>query len=126
MALLFDYEKLAQDVAALTAWFQTLSPAEQERHRAPFNAALDQLDAKAQAVSDRITGQLDGGQDGNMYYLLNNIRITDPVRARAIWLPVLENVARRVNADYLADPSHPDKARRARDVSATRSYVGYA
>lgn len=126
MALLTDYERHAQNVAALVAWFQTLSPAEQERFRPQYNAALDALDASATAVADRVNGQLERGEDGNLYYLLNLIRIVDPVRARAIWLSVLEKVAARVNADYLADPTNPAKARRARDVSAVRSYVGYS
>jgi hypothetical protein len=124
--LIASYVKFCDDVAAMKNWFMTLTPAEQEQYRPQYDATLARLVAAEEQIAGTIVVPLEQGNERPMYGLFDIIRKLDPIRARTLFIGVLERIAVRVNMDYISDPQNPIKARRARDVVAIRTWIGRA
>lgn len=118
------FVKLAEDVAAMKNWFTTLTPAEQEKHRQQYEATLARFAGEEEKLATTILVPLEGGNEKPMYALLDMVRRLDPIRARNIFLGVVDRVADRVNMDYINDPQNPIKIRRARDIVMIRTWIG--
>lgn len=123
---LAQFISYADDVTALTSWFETLSPAEQGQYQAQYTSALDKLVAMEDGMVAGVLAQIDCScGDSNLYLVFDTIKGMDPIKARKVFGSAVDKVSARLNADYLASPSNPDSARRARDMQAVRAYIGH-
>jgi hypothetical protein len=119
-----SYIQYCEDVAALKNWFSALTAAEQEHHKPDYLAALARLGEAEDRLAQMVLVPLAAGDEGWVYRLFDVMRRIDPIRARGLFVGVLDKVGARINMDFLQDPQNPIKARRARDVVAIRSWVG--
>ena len=123
---LAQFISYADDVTALTSWYETLSPAEQGQYQAQFTAALDKLTTMEDGLVTGVLNQIDCNcGDSNLYLVFDTVKGMDPIKARKIFGSAVDKVSSRLNGDYLASPSNPDVARRARDMQAVRAYIGH-
>jgi len=115
----------AKDIAAMQAWFQSLSEDERQQYATEYQTAQDNLQVLSDLLRDKISDQLDRGLDSNLYILTGVVKQFDAFRARGIFMILVDQVAQKVSSDYLADPQNPSKARRAKDLQNLRAYIGY-
>lgn len=124
MTLVGAFIKFTDDVAAMKNWYTALTPAEQAEYQAAYEATLGRLAVEEEKLAQTILAPLAQGNERTLYGFFDMVRKMDPIRARAVFLGLLDRLAKRINMDYTEDPSNPIKARRARDVVALRSWVG--
>lgn len=124
---LAQFISYSDDVQALTSWFETLSPAEQQTYTAQYTAALDKREAMEKAVAAAVVEQLTCGgcSDSNLYLVFDTIKGMDPIKARKVFACLVDHLSAHLNGEYLSSPSNPDVARRARDMQAVRAYIGH-
>lgn len=116
--------KFIDDVSAMKNWYTALSPAEQAEYQPQYEATLARVGVEEEKLAQTILAPLVQGNEKTLYGFFDMVRRMDPIRARAVFLGVLDKLAKRINMDYTEDPGNPIKARRARDVVAMRSWVG--
>lgn len=122
--LIGAYVKFVEDLTAMKNWYTALTPAEQETYKAQYQAALTRMEVETEKVAATVLGPLATQNERPLYALFDLIRKNDPIRARHIFLPLLDRVAVQVNMDYINDTQNPIKARRARDIVTLRGWVG--
>ena len=123
---LAQFISYSDDVQALSSWFETLSSSEQGTYAAQYKAALDKRAAMEDGVVGGVVEQLSCGcSDSNLYLVFDTVKGMDPIKARKVFSTLVDKVSAKLNADYLASPSNPDIARRARDMQAVRAYIGH-
>jgi hypothetical protein len=119
-----SYIQFCEDIAGLKNWYSALTAAEQEHHKPDYLAALARLGEAEDRLVQMVLTPLAAGDDEWVYRLFDAMRRIDPIRARGLFVAVLDKVGARINMEYLQDPHNAIKARRARDVVAIRSWVG--
>ena len=122
--LLPGFIKLADDFAAMKNWYTALTPAEQETYRERYQVTLGRFSDAEAKIAEAIVGPLDAGNERPLYALLDFVRKTDPIRARAVFLGLVDKLAGKINMDYINDPQNPVKGRRARDIVMIRTWIG--
>lgn len=118
------YVKFVHDLAAMKNWYTALTPEEQEKYRAQYEAALARMVVETEKIAGTILEPLASQNERPLYLLFDMIRKNDAIRARAIFLHLLDRLAVQINMDYINDSQNPIKARRARDVVTLRAWVG--
>ena len=118
------YVKFVDDLSAMKNWFTALTPAEQEKYKAQYDAALARFATETEKVAVTILDPLSTSNERPLYALFDMIRKNDAIRARAVFLPLLDRLSTQINMDYINDSQNPIKARRARDVVTLRAWVG--
>lgn len=122
--LIQAYVKFVDDLAAMKNWYTALSPEEQEKYRPQYDQALAKMAAETEKIAATILEPLAVQNERPMYVLFDMIRKNDAIRARAVFLQLLDRISVQVNMDYINDSANPIKARRARDIVTLRSWVG--
>jgi hypothetical protein len=119
-----NFMKFVDAVHAMKNWYTALTPAEQADYQPQYQATMAKLAAAENELAQLIIGPLVAGNEVTLYGFFDMVRKMDPIRARMVFLGVLDVLAKRINMDYAEDPANAIKARRARDVVAMRSWVG--
>lgn len=122
--LIQAYVKFVDDLSAMKNWYTALTPEEQEKFRAQYDAALARMVVETDKVANTVLEPLAASNERALYALFDLIRKNDAIRARAVFLALLDRIAIQVNMDYINDSQNPIKARRARDVVTLRAWVG--
>lgn len=120
-----SYIKYSNDVASMRVWFASLAESEKQRIREQFERALADHVELGDLLITKVFNQLDRGLDSNLYVLTGVVKQFDAFRARGIFLEMVSTISQRVYGDYLQDPAHRVKARRARDMQALRAWIGF-
>ena len=119
-----QYVKFVDDLAAMKNWYTALTEQEQQTYRPQYDQALAKMTAQTELVASTVLEPLASQNERPLYALFDLIRHNDAIRARAVFLPLLDRVAVQVNMDYINDQQNPIKARRARDIVTLRAWVG--
>ena len=122
--LVQGFIKLMDDINAMKNWYTALTEAEQAKYKPQYDAALARVSAAEETLAKTVIDPLERGNEQPLYALFDLIRHNDPIRARAVFLGLLDKIAVQINMDYINDSQNPIKARRARDVVTLRAWVG--
>lgn len=122
--LINGFIKMMDDINAMKNWYTALTEAEQAKYKPQYDAALARVSAGEDALAKTIVDPLETGNERPLYQLFDLIRHNDAIRARAVFLGLLDKLAVQINMDYINDSQNPIKARRARDVVTLRAWVG--